>query len=59
LLAYFVLLLPCESTIEAIVESARSNRFNGYLPSLGADSAKQAIAKYSSDEKVKIEAQVR
>lgn len=44
-------LKPAENVVDAIVKSVKSEKWNGYLPSVGAESARQAVADYASREK--------
>ncbi|XP_015786020.1 tyrosine aminotransferase [Tetranychus urticae] len=46
---------PNNVIIEAMVESIQSNKFNGYLPSNGIESARKAIAEYSSTNNVQVD----
>ncbi|XP_074597628.1 tyrosine aminotransferase [Brevipalpus obovatus] len=39
---------PHPAIMEAMIESLKSNKYNGYLPSNGCESARKAIAEYSS-----------
>jgi tyrosine aminotransferase len=39
-------LKPTPETTDAIIASIKSNKFNGYLPSAGALTAREAVAKY-------------
>ncbi|XP_037085754.1 LOW QUALITY PROTEIN: tyrosine aminotransferase-like [Pollicipes pollicipes] len=43
-------LKPAEVVIEAVVESVKSMKFNGYVPSTGTPKAREAIAAYTSTE---------
>ncbi|XP_076357988.1 tyrosine aminotransferase-like isoform X2 [Tachypleus tridentatus] len=49
-------LKPCEEIVEAIVESVRSMKFNGYAESTGMQEARQAVAVYTSCSGAVIEA---
>lgn len=40
-------LKPAENVIEAIIDAVKSEKWNGYLPSVGAESAREAVAQYA------------
>ncbi|XP_020277792.1 tyrosine aminotransferase [Pseudomyrmex gracilis] len=49
-------LKPPKEVIEAVQESVASQLYNGYAPSTGHQRAREAVAEYSSDEFVKVDA---
>ncbi|XP_022244580.1 tyrosine aminotransferase-like [Limulus polyphemus] len=49
-------LKPCEKITEAIVDSVRSKKFNGYGTSVGLEEAREAVAVYTSCPGASIEA---
>ncbi|XP_012342024.1 tyrosine aminotransferase-like [Apis florea] len=52
-------LKPPKEVIEAVQQSLVSQLYNGYAPSTGHQFAKEAVAEYSSNEFVKVEAKVK
>ncbi|UYV63897.1 TAT [Cordylochernes scorpioides] len=50
-------LKPCNEVVEALVDSARSYKHNGYTPSVGSLEAREAVAKYESTPEVQVEPQ--
>ena len=51
-------LSPSGSITEALVRSVKSNKYNGYLPSNGLESAREAVARYVSVTGADIHAKV-
>jgi len=51
-------LKPAEEVMEAVVESVRSMRFNGYAPSTGYEESRSAVATYVSIPGATVEAKV-
>ena len=51
-------LCPSQNTIDSLIDSLKSGKHNGYLPSTGLDSAREAVAKYVSVNGAEIQAQV-
>ncbi|XP_012226031.1 tyrosine aminotransferase [Linepithema humile] len=49
-------LKPPQEVIEAVQESVASQLYNGYAPSTGHQRAREAVAEYSSNEFVKVDA---
>ncbi|RLU17103.1 hypothetical protein DMN91_011172 [Ooceraea biroi] len=49
-------LKPPKEVIEAVQESVASQLYNGYAPSTGYQRAREAVAEYSSNEFVKVDA---
>ncbi|CAD5123931.1 DgyrCDS12239 [Dimorphilus gyrociliatus] len=43
-------LKPADNVVQAIVDSVKSEKWNGYLPSIGAESARDAVAQYARRE---------
>ncbi|KAG7208378.1 hypothetical protein KM043_014611 [Ampulex compressa] len=49
-------LKPAKEVVEAVQESVASQMYNGYAPSTGFQTAREAVAEYSSNEFVKVDA---
>lgn len=48
-------LIPCEEITKAVVDSVNSMKYNGYGPTTGYESARKAVAEYSSTSEAPLE----